>query len=263
MASYLERYNSGEYKTVWKELIELKDGILDPDIYDDADEVARTTMKRVRYNVEMLYDKLIELKYDYPSFTRAVPSERMGDVAEAETFLHKIPLSVRAWYEEVGEVCFTGKHPYLSSGSTSASDIYSDPLCCEFFELFPGHIPPEDVESGYVDSDFISFAPDLVMKHGYSGGTYIMNIADNPMDAKVEIDFDTKHLADIPMEAKVTADKEIYFIDHLRDNFFWGGFPGFKYGSKIIQGVYPRIEYKQGKFPLIELSYLTEDLLEF
>lgn len=40
MTSYLERYKLGEYKEVWKELIELKDGILEPDIYDDAAEVA-------------------------------------------------------------------------------------------------------------------------------------------------------------------------------------------------------------------------------
>lgn len=250
MTSYLERYKSGEYKEVWKELIELKDGILEPDIYDDAAEVARTTMKRVRYNVEMLYDKLIELKFDYPGFTRTIPSERQGDVAEVETFLHKIPLSVRAWYEEVGEVCFTGNHPYLSS---RLGTIMSDPFCCECLALIPGLIYPEDYESEYFEPDFIDFSPDLVMKHGYSGGTYAMNIAYNPMDAKLVIDFETKHLANIPLEAKVTADKEVYFIDHLRDNFLWGGFPGFKYG----------VRYKEGKFPLIELSYLTEGLLEF
>lgn len=262
MTSYLERYKSGEYKEVWKELIELKDGILEPDIYDDATEVARTTMKRVRYNVEMLHDKLIELKFDYPSFTRAIPSKRQGDIAEAETLFPKIPLAVRAWYEEVGEVCFTGDHPYLSSATPRFGTIESDPFCCECLALIPGFIYPEDAESEYFEYDWIDFSPDLNHKHGYSGNVYAMNIADNPMDAKLEINIHTKHLADIPIEAKVTADKEVYFIDHLRDNFFWGGFPGFKYGSKIMHA-YPRLEYKQGKSPLIELSYLTEGLLEF
>lgn len=210
-------------------------------------------MKRVRYNIEILYDKLIELKFDYPSFTRAIPSERQGDIAEAETFLPKIPLAVRAWHEEVGEVYFTGNHPYLSSATPSFGTIESDPFCCSFLALEPGFIPPEDYESEYFEPDLIDFSPDLSHKHGYSGNVYAMNIADNPMDAKLVIAFDTKHLTDIPMEAKVTADKEVYFIDHLRDNFFWGGFPGFKYGSIL----------KQGEFPLIELSYLTEGLLEF
>jgi hypothetical protein len=62
---YLERYKNGEYKAVWSELTALGNGILKPDIYGDAVTVARETMKRVRYNVELLYKRLIELKYEF------------------------------------------------------------------------------------------------------------------------------------------------------------------------------------------------------
>ncbi len=236
MTSYLERYNSGEYKAVWKELIELKDGILEPDIYDDATQVARTTMKRVRYNVEMLYDKLIELKYEfaYPktAFIRAISDEKQGHIGKAEELIHRIPLSVRMWYEEVGEVWFIGEHPLLSSENPrDNSTITSLPFCCAFYELVPGYLRPEEVDDEFYDTTVLNFSPDFAAKHGYSGALDAVYLAANPMDAEVIID------------------KGIFFVDYLRENFFWGGFPGFK--------------YKQEKFPLIELSYLTEGLLEF
>ena len=60
------------------------------------------------------------------------------------------------------------------------------------------------------------------------------------------------------MDAMVNNMEGDFFIDYLRDNFFWGGFPGFKH---YVSGKHKNDP--DWKFPLIELAYLTEGLLEF
>ena len=120
-------------------------------------------MKRVRYNCEMTYAKLIELKYKFfnpkSAFIGANPDERQGHIEEAEEFLHKIPLSVRMWYEEVGGIWLIGEHTYLSSETIyGKTAIMSDPFCCYFDALEPGHLTPDFVDE-YYDREIVDFSP--------------------------------------------------------------------------------------------------------
>jgi DNA-dependent RNA polymerase auxiliary subunit epsilon len=65
MATYLERYQQGEHEAVWRELIALGDAVREEPHYSDAKAVAAETMRRVRHNIELLYDRLKQIGYKF------------------------------------------------------------------------------------------------------------------------------------------------------------------------------------------------------
>jgi hypothetical protein len=69
MGLYLERYINGEYEQVWEELLALGAAVREESVYADAAAVARETMRRVRKNIEILIQRLIQVGfifgYDY------------------------------------------------------------------------------------------------------------------------------------------------------------------------------------------------------
>src|SRR4051812_45737421 len=120
MTNLLERYMAGEHETVWRELAALDPDNLDPALSDQAAAVARETMRRVRQNCELLVTRLRALGYQfgvYPDGSRGYlsdgplipPSEETrSDLAELESRIVSIPLSLRAFWQEVGSVDFVG-----------------------------------------------------------------------------------------------------------------------------------------------------------
>jgi hypothetical protein len=251
MGIYLERYQSGEYKQVWDDLILFGNDVLKPDIYDDAAAVARETMKRVRHNVELLYERLIKLNYVFTkpeyTFRKAIPEDRQKHLLVVENILGKLPLSVRMWYEEVGDVVFMGSHPYLAYSAwrkQGPRSLLSDPFFGFFWEFEPEylHMFPE-----LGIPDFVEFSADDLHKAEYSGGTnYQIRISNNPMDSLVY--------------NLLSVKTEIYFVDYWRWVFHWGGFSGIE---KYLNSATSYRWESDWRFPLIELSYLTDGLLEF
>src|SRR5579863_6208071 len=61
--SYLERYRQGEYVQVWTDLKVLGDQVRNEPLFSDAWAVAQETMRRVRYNLDLLIPRLQELGY--------------------------------------------------------------------------------------------------------------------------------------------------------------------------------------------------------
>lgn len=176
MRTYVKRYQGGEHETVWNELVLLSSNVRQEPIYADALAVAREIMRRVRQDIEILIDRLLErhflFGYDHrvqPVFRGEYPAEQHreylemfawareqppvfvaarqreeerletkwlsgfhfgveepGDVLsedgdednrtmssyvdEIEQLVGTVPLSMRAWYEEVGGVNFYGYH---------------------------------------------------------------------------------------------------------------------------------------------------------
>jgi hypothetical protein len=143
MATYLERYLAGEYEPVWAELQTLGAAVREDPLYSDALAVARETMQRVRHNLELLTTRLQTIGYSYshewvraevrmmgvddldldpylsPEYLPPDPvigivppdSDVASQLAEMETLRGHIPISVMAWYQEVGSVNFTGLAP--------------------------------------------------------------------------------------------------------------------------------------------------------
>jgi hypothetical protein len=118
MPGYLERYRQGECEQVWAELLAQGGRIREQPLYDEALAVARETMRRARANIELLVPRLTSLGYQFAHPDRVfVPAdeETRGEVAEVERRAGPLPLSLRVWCEEVGEVNFMGAHPKLSA----------------------------------------------------------------------------------------------------------------------------------------------------
>lgn len=256
MPSYLERYKNGEYIAVWQELTTLNKGILEADIYEDAEAVARETMQRVRYNVELLHSRLLDLNYRFiepeSAYKKPISTNTQKNLPYIEQLFGILPLSVRMWYEMIGEVYFVGDHPLLATSRPSERSIGSDPFCCYIWEI------NENNFDSYLDDgvppDAMDFSPDAAAKGGFSGASDSLVVSQNAMDGIVVYVGMVKLIDD-----KLILDvKEPYFVDYLRNVFLWGGFLGFEYYLD------PQSTVKlQTKFPLIELSYLCEGLLEF
>ena len=70
--SYLSRYKAGECVEVWDELTQLEGDFLHEEHYSDAFEVARETMRRVRRNIELIHERLLEMDYRFLQPDRAL-----------------------------------------------------------------------------------------------------------------------------------------------------------------------------------------------
>jgi hypothetical protein len=118
MPSYLERYQQGQCEQVWAELAALGGQIRQQPLYTEALAVARETMSRARTNIELLVPRLTALGYRFAHPDRvfvAADEETRRLTADVERRAGPLPLSLRVWFEEVGEVNFMGSHPKLSS----------------------------------------------------------------------------------------------------------------------------------------------------
>ncbi|HEY7357273.1 MAG TPA: hypothetical protein VH590_12430 [Ktedonobacterales bacterium] len=176
MASFLSRYERGEHEQVWAELLALDAQIREEPLYSDALAVAHETMRRVRYNIELLIPRLIELGYRFgygwvteqqgydaglvasvarletkrPSMPWSPPSP---DVQEQLAYLEQLiggplPLSLQAWYEVVGQADFVGELP-ARWGFTPETTAWAQALKA-FLEEHPFPMPsfrdPEEYE---------------------------------------------------------------------------------------------------------------------
>jgi hypothetical protein len=140
MGPYLERYRAGECQQVWAELLAQGAGIREEPLASEAWAVAQETMRRVRHNIELLIPRLQALGYrfgkaqrvstrmviidpsrldefiedyltEYPVLQPPPPeTPRLLDALEQRVGL--LPLSLRAFYLEVGAVNLTGMPPW-------------------------------------------------------------------------------------------------------------------------------------------------------
>src|SRR5262245_34687826 len=118
----LERYLNGEYESVWRELTAAGNAVRNNPMYDQAAAVAHETMRRVRRNCELLVARLRAHGYQfgvYPDGSSGYYSEgplvppsdqTRSELALLEQRLGPLPLSLRAFWLEVGSVDFVGAH---------------------------------------------------------------------------------------------------------------------------------------------------------
>src|SRR6476661_4688879 len=126
--NYLERYRNGEYEQVWDELKALGPAVREEPHYSQAREVAAETMRRVRRDCELIVARLHALGYifgTYPDgstdyFTEGplvpCPTRRRAHMSELEAEAGPLPLSLVAFWQEVGSVDFVGMHPGWPGG---------------------------------------------------------------------------------------------------------------------------------------------------
>src|SRR5260221_9203460 len=248
MSTFLERYERGEHVQVWDELLALGEAARAEPLYADAQAVARETMRRARHNVEALIARLLALGYQFgyawwdpddrdmlaqdpppPVYTPPRPDVK-HQLAELEAHVGLLPLSLRAWYEQVGAVNFVGMFPvpdatdpdgftcylqFVRSGGRDRGRQFAtedcghdlDPLFIDSLEhILTDAIMPSRPGSGYE----IDLAPDEWLKYEVSGGgPYVITVPNSAADAIVEYEW-----------------HQTTFVNYLRTCFRWGGFPG-------------------------------------
>jgi hypothetical protein len=218
---YLKRYLAGEHEQVWSDLVALGTAALTS---ADAAAVAHETMRRVAQNVGTIAERLrrIDYRFVYPGseggffgFGKAKahdphvpPSAGSAKlIGELEELVGgPIPLSLRAFFEIVGEINFNGSHPVIAPAD---SDVTPDPLMVCSVEDALAMADGMDPEDG--DPARIEFAPDALHKANVSGGgPYFIDVPAETADAMVQ-----------------DAPQECTFVEYLRDALLrWGGFPG-------------------------------------
>ncbi len=232
MISYLARYQQSTASThenlrVWAELTSLGAAIRQEPLYSEAVAVARETMLRARQNVATLVDRLKSIGYRFaePEAAWSPPdADLIARLDQLERRYGALPLSVRAWYETVGTVNFTGSHPRLNHYHSLDEPgskpwlIYPDPLVIDAFpdalEPFYLNLVGEDSAEGPVGPPYsLELAADAVTKANQSGGGPTAVMIPNPA-----------------MDAPLISDQwaGTLFINYLRTCFEWGGFPGWK-----------------------------------
>lgn len=241
MTTYLSRYLNGEYKRVWDELYAQGEAVQYGPILSDADAVATETMLRVRTNIERITDRLYSLGYvfgTYPDGQTEIygygkpycqpKSNIENEIYKFEQLegVGSLPLSLKLFWQIVGDVDWMGYHPLWPA--------YSDPLVVyplnavrSDYEDWRASVNEGDVEAGRFG---LQISPDYFHKDNVSGGApYTIFVPNKSIDAVLEYE---RH--------------QTTFVNHLRICFACGGFPG--------------VEWHNGGIPKV-IKELSDELL--
>jgi hypothetical protein len=215
--NYLERYRNGEYEQVWNDLQALGPTVRHEPHYSQGCEVASETMRRVRRNCERLVSRLRALGYVFGTFPDGSrrsysvepllpPSDAMRtDCAELVEQAGPLPLSLLAFWQEVGAVDLVGMHPAWPEGL--------DPLVVDPPEGAISFLFDEEEDEGEAGGSmrFAGLAPDDLHKDNVSGGDpYGVRLPDPSADFMFLYE---RH--------------GLLFVPYLRLAILhWGGFPG-------------------------------------
>ena len=149
-----------------------------------------------------------------------------------------LPLSWRAWIEEVGDVNLAGSHPALCFWEgPDFPGVYADPLMVTLdhfnFEIESWEQDYDDGEDPGPMAPVIGWEPQMKAR---------LAVADDQLDEGYSIE-----VPNPGADGRVRLDeREVGFVDYLRNAFRWGGFPGWE---------------GQARRPEAELKVLTEGLL--
>jgi len=165
--------------------------------------VAYDTMDRVRQNVETIIGRLRGMKYRFEEKPRTPPGAKTWKLLQRlEAKAGPVPLSLRTFWEVVGEVNLMGSH---ESVNPEGGPVGADPLVVY------------GVRSEMEDYEEIIIAPDSLHKANTSGGDpYSIGLPAAVADAVLEYE-----------------PHGIGFVSYLRLAFAWGGFPGWENADAV------------------------------
>jgi len=258
MVTYLERYRHGDREQVWAELTAMGSAIDTEPVYADALAVASTTMSRAGYNFFSIRHKLVASGYQFSSCssigTVLLPNTKTKALIEnIEHSYGLLPLSVKAWFEIVGEVNLQGSHPDWKVRASCEPDwdytqvvdsrisVAVEPLNL-LLARSAHHFPVEWIDycSGEVYPEH-SF--DLTIGDGRRGDDSLTVIV-----GKMKMDSCLLYGPPLGRFDKYRMEPIETFVQYLRRSFEWGGFPGF---AKVPEELRPTEM----------LNYLREGLL--
>src|SRR5512142_1974934 len=220
--SYLARYLNGEHEQTWAELQALGPAVRESPVYADARAVADETMQRVRRNCERLIERLRAMGYQFgvypdgsepPYNPGACPppgEDTARDMRTLAAAIGPLPISLVAFWEQVGSVDLMGKPPGWALG---LDPLVVDPPEGAVSELDEMELQLED--HGHFEA---SLAPDVFHKDNVSGGApYAVKLPDTSMDFLLR-----------------NEPHNLLFVPYLRLAILrYGGFPGLEGRSEF------------------------------
>jgi len=237
-ATLLSRYEGGAYEAAWRDLVSLGPEVRNKPFEAPARAVAKETMRRAAHNFRLLVKRLKAMNYQFVGAEAVQIPCSVGErnvLRASDRVGLWLPLSLRTFLEEVGQVHLVGSHPVLSPMDAEGKPLLTDPLqvsdygSIESFLQEWSRTSPQDREPFSWD-----ISPDAEGK------------ADMLMNESVESSY-TVHLPNAAADVVLEGESHGFtFVEYLRKSFQWGGFPGWE---------------KYQKRPETELAFLREGLL--
>ncbi len=221
--SYLERYQKGEHEQVWAELQGLGEAVRDEPIYAEARAVADETMRRVRNDCERIIERLHSLGYQFGVYPDGIQGDFLpgplapadeaarGDIQTLEHAVGPLPLSLVAFWEQVGSVNLIGRG---AAWPMALDPLFVDPPAGGVSEL--DEMPYQLEDRGHFEA---SLAPDVFHKdHVSGGGAYAVKLPDPGMDFLFR-----------------NEPRGLLFVAYLRLAILqYGGFPGLEAAARDL-----------------------------
>ncbi|MCR9118856.1 MAG: hypothetical protein NXI22_18120 [bacterium] len=102
----LDQFRSGDCERVWRQIVDESRSANDP----EAVAVAQETVLRARDNLRTIYERLVELGYDFAepddAFVATTPEEAGDELAAIEAEYGALPGLMRIWYSHIRSVNF-------------------------------------------------------------------------------------------------------------------------------------------------------------
>ena len=228
MVTWLERYEAGQHSAVWTEMLHQGDRINDSsELLTEAMAVVEETLARSVRNIERLIDGLPDLGYVFEPGegleVRAAPTATDAACLDSiESLVGPLPMALRAWLLNVGEVNLMGRHASWTPNGTHSEN---DPLVVQCPPAFI-FLEMEDweLERGTIHDRGpfrVSVSPDVLHKAQISGGPpYEMLVPNDSVDGLL-----------LGQRSQTT------FINHVRQCFAGGGFAAWRDGppSELVR----------------------------
>ena len=223
---FLARYERGDCVAVWRELFAIGP-LPDDGLRLEAGAVARSTMQRVRTNVEIVTVRLRAIGYPFDSFLPpwSPPASTVEDdirrIEEAAGGV--VPGSLRAFWTIVGEVQWKHAEDQEIADPSWERDLKlaeADPLYVlsaanAYSSVDEWQERLEEHHAEVVGPLELDLAPDYLHKANISGGApYAITMPNDTADAIFE-----------------NEEHELPFVDYLRLCFEWGGFPRLQHAT--------------------------------
>lgn len=287
MTSLAERYEAGEHRAVWDELVALGPAVFDEPWRAQADAVAGATMQRAAANLALVVVRLTALGYRFggrhhhnqrrrtiedlglrdsmAAAGRDVSWVDAGDVeehvmgwvppgpeveaglAKLDAVVGPLPLSFVHLVRAVDQVDLSGSFPDWDPAAFTFTSSGDDADAPADFGLVTD---PLNVNG--IDMINENFHPGhAVAPEGWAPRSFSMPIASNHLlSANQAGDFHSIDLPDPvadPVLIGVYGRPGIRLVEYLRVAFAWGGFPGFEFADHVP----PQIDVlRRGLLPL-------------
>ena len=183
--SLIERYKKGETIEVYQDIYNLGENAFEKAFFQDVEQVLIETFQRVRYNLEVIYEALIEHKYQFKTdlvctsdYPIAKPLQNCGKLLkkldkEVKPFGY-VPLTFKMFFKIVGSCNFGWDY----ETNPDLLWAYADPIQIDALDDIIEIMEDEDwkdIMQEEIDEDKdclpnISFSADYYHKDNVSGG---------------------------------------------------------------------------------------------